>query len=176
MTNTDKLGPWVRRFLLEHMVADRNLSKNTQRSYRDTLALFLPFVAKAQHKQVDQLVVEHRTILPATSRGGTELLCGHSQPKAGRRSRFGFLHWRAQPGAHRLVRPNPLDSVQEDRQTAYPLPRQTRNRCNAGCGKRRRSRNPARLRIVALSVQLWSTRQRSRQPDYRESGVAICLR
>src|SRR5438094_2626948 len=62
MTNTDKLGPWVRRFLLEHMVADRNLSKNTQRSYRDTLALFLPFVAKAQHKQVDQLVVEHLAV------------------------------------------------------------------------------------------------------------------
>ena len=29
------LGPWVRRFLLEHLVAERNLARNTQRSYRD---------------------------------------------------------------------------------------------------------------------------------------------
>jgi integrase/recombinase XerD len=62
MTNPDKLGPWVRRFLLEHMVADRNLSKNTQRSYRDTLALLLPFAAKTQHKLVDQLSVEHLSV------------------------------------------------------------------------------------------------------------------
>jgi hypothetical protein len=29
----------VRRFLLEHLVAERNLARNTQRSYRDTLGL-----------------------------------------------------------------------------------------------------------------------------------------
>lgn len=58
MADHSKFGPWVRRFLLEHMVADRNLSKNTQRSYRDTLALLLPFAAKSLHKQVDQLLVE----------------------------------------------------------------------------------------------------------------------
>jgi site-specific recombinase XerD len=40
------------------MVVDRNLSKNTQRSYRDTLALLLPFVAKGLKKQVDHLLVE----------------------------------------------------------------------------------------------------------------------
>jgi integrase/recombinase XerD len=39
------LGPWVRRFLLEHLVAERNLSHNTQASYRDTLMLLLPFAA-----------------------------------------------------------------------------------------------------------------------------------
>ncbi len=62
MVDHSKLGPWIRRFLLEHMVADRNLSKNTQRSYRDTLALLLPFVAKDVHKPVDQLMVEQLTI------------------------------------------------------------------------------------------------------------------
>ena len=30
------LGSWVRRFLLEHLVVERNLSRNTQRSYRVT--------------------------------------------------------------------------------------------------------------------------------------------
>jgi integrase/recombinase XerD len=38
MTKTSLLGPWVRRFLLEYLVSDRNLTRNTQRSYRDTLS------------------------------------------------------------------------------------------------------------------------------------------
>ena len=62
MVDHSKLGPWVRRYLLEHIVGDRNLSKNTQKSYRDTLALLLPFVAKDLHKQIDQLLVEHLTV------------------------------------------------------------------------------------------------------------------
>jgi site-specific recombinase XerD len=62
MHNNMKLGPWVRRFLLEHMVTDRNLSRNTQRSYRDTLALVLPFAANLLKKQVDQLLVEQLSI------------------------------------------------------------------------------------------------------------------
>jgi integrase/recombinase XerD len=56
--NADKLGPWVRRFLLEHLVADRNLAKNTQRSYRDTLTLLLPFTAVKLRKPIDQLTVD----------------------------------------------------------------------------------------------------------------------
>jgi integrase/recombinase XerD len=43
MTKTSLLGPWVRRFLLEYLVSERNLARNTQRSYRDTLKLLLPF-------------------------------------------------------------------------------------------------------------------------------------
>jgi site-specific recombinase XerD len=42
MRDETLLGPWVRRFLLEHLVAERNLSRNTQASYRDALALLLP--------------------------------------------------------------------------------------------------------------------------------------
>jgi len=41
---TSLLGPWVRRFLLEYLVSERDLARNTQRSYRDTLKLLLPFV------------------------------------------------------------------------------------------------------------------------------------
>ena len=58
MTNTTKFGPWVRRFLLEHLVSERNLARNTQRSYRDTLALLIPFIADKVHKQIDQLDIE----------------------------------------------------------------------------------------------------------------------
>src|SRR5438445_5048295 len=57
MDDTARLGPWVRRFLLEHLIGERNLSVNTQRSYRDTLALLIPFVARQIHKKVDELTV-----------------------------------------------------------------------------------------------------------------------
>jgi len=57
MTDTKKLGPWVRRFLLEHLINERNLSRGTQQSYRDTLALLIPFVARKTHKGVDGLDV-----------------------------------------------------------------------------------------------------------------------
>src|SRR6266567_1574715 len=57
MTDTTKLGPWVRRFLLEHLVDERNLARNTQRSYRDSLALLISFLAATVRKEVDQLTV-----------------------------------------------------------------------------------------------------------------------
>src|SRR4029078_12540920 len=55
------LGPWVRRFLLEYLVGERNLARNTQRSYRDALALMLIFIATRVRKQIDQLTVEDIT-------------------------------------------------------------------------------------------------------------------
>lgn len=51
------LGPWVRRFLLEYLVTECNLSRNTQHSYRDTLRLLIPFVAQQTQKQVDEIAV-----------------------------------------------------------------------------------------------------------------------
>lgn len=48
MRSTTLLGPWVRRFLLEHLVVDRNLARNTQISYRDTLVLLLPFLSRSR--------------------------------------------------------------------------------------------------------------------------------
>lgn len=56
--NKNLLGPWVRRFLLEHLVNERNLARNTQKSYRDALCLLLPFVARSAGKRIDQLQVE----------------------------------------------------------------------------------------------------------------------
>ncbi len=57
MTNVSLLGPWVRRFLLEYLVTERNLARNTQRSYRDTLSLLLPFAAQKVRKEIDQISV-----------------------------------------------------------------------------------------------------------------------
>ena len=55
MNDTVLLGPLIRRFLLEHLVGERNLSRNTQRSYRDTLALLMPFASSQLKKTVDQI-------------------------------------------------------------------------------------------------------------------------
>lgn len=57
MSKTALVGPWVRRFLLEHLISERNLSRNTQQSYRDTLALFLPFACARKKMAVDRLNV-----------------------------------------------------------------------------------------------------------------------
>ena len=59
MTDSNRLGPWVRRFLLEHLINERNLSRGTQRSYRDTLTLLIPFVARKVRRSVDGLDVIH---------------------------------------------------------------------------------------------------------------------
>lgn len=58
MPNTDLLSPWVRRFLLEYLVGERNLARNTQKSYRDALRQFLPFIARAAHRRIERLQVE----------------------------------------------------------------------------------------------------------------------
>src|ERR1700723_24585 len=57
MNNHTLLGPWVRRFLLEHLVTERNLSHNTQWSYRDTLILLIPFAADRLHQSIDRFSV-----------------------------------------------------------------------------------------------------------------------
>jgi integrase/recombinase XerD len=61
MKDKGLLGPWIRRFLLEHLVAERNLSRNTQASYRDTLTLLLPFASKQGGCAIDRMTVEELT-------------------------------------------------------------------------------------------------------------------
>ena len=61
MKDKNLLGPWIRRFLLEHLVAERNLSRNTQASYRDTLTLLLPFASTQGGCAVDRMTVEELT-------------------------------------------------------------------------------------------------------------------
>jgi integrase/recombinase XerD len=51
------LGPWLRRFLTEHIVTERNLARNTRESYRDTFSLLLPFIGGKVRKPVDRLAV-----------------------------------------------------------------------------------------------------------------------
>lgn len=58
MIKSPLLGPWLRRFLLEYLVAERNLAINTQRSYRDMLILLLPFVTDKLSKTIDRLTID----------------------------------------------------------------------------------------------------------------------
>ena len=57
MRDTALLGPWVRRFLMEHLVCERNLARNTQRSYRDAFRQLLPDIARRARKPIDRLNV-----------------------------------------------------------------------------------------------------------------------
>lgn len=66
MNDRSLLGPWVRRFLLEHLVAERNLSRNTQASYRDTLTLLIPFASARCGHPVDRMTADD--LSPATVR------------------------------------------------------------------------------------------------------------
>ena len=55
MTDPILVGPWVRRFLVEYVIKERNYTSNTQLSYRDTFLLFLPLAAKRCRCPADRL-------------------------------------------------------------------------------------------------------------------------
>ncbi|HLH07523.1 MAG TPA: tyrosine-type recombinase/integrase [Terriglobales bacterium] len=67
MKNDSLLGYRIRRFLLEHLVAERNLSINTQRSYRDTLRMLLPLLAVQSRKHIDALEIEDLSVAAVRS-------------------------------------------------------------------------------------------------------------
>ena len=62
MSDNSLLGPWLRRFLDEYIVSERNLARNTQLSYRDTLVLLLPFIADKACMPVDRLTVRDLSV------------------------------------------------------------------------------------------------------------------
>ena len=62
MAHPHVIGPLVRRFLLEEVGVDRNLSINTQRSYRDALRLLFHFLAERYATEPTQVTVEHLTV------------------------------------------------------------------------------------------------------------------
>ncbi len=58
MSDGRMLSPWLRRFLVDYIVTERRLARNTQKSYRDTFTLLLPFISAKVRKPVDRLDVE----------------------------------------------------------------------------------------------------------------------
>ena len=61
MNEPRTLGPWLRRFLAEHIVTERNLALNTRLSYRDTFALLIPFLSARARKPDERLAVDDLT-------------------------------------------------------------------------------------------------------------------
>lgn len=58
MSDHHLMGLFVRRFLLEDLVSDRNLSLNTQKSYRDAIRLLFAFVAERYSTDPTRVTVE----------------------------------------------------------------------------------------------------------------------
>jgi site-specific recombinase XerD len=58
MPDNSLLGYWIRRFLMEYLVHERGLSRNTQQSYRDAFRLFLPYISSKIGIAVDRLAIE----------------------------------------------------------------------------------------------------------------------
>jgi integrase/recombinase XerD len=58
MKKESLLGSWIKRFLLEYLITLRNLSRNTQLSYRDTFRLLLPFISRLAKKSIENLTIE----------------------------------------------------------------------------------------------------------------------
>jgi len=61
MTDETLFGAWLRRFLVEYLVLERSLSKNTQRSYRDTFRLLLRFAVQKSKKRTDEFLLSDIT-------------------------------------------------------------------------------------------------------------------
>jgi site-specific recombinase XerD len=91
MANNHLLGFWIRRFLLEHLVGERNLARSTQANYRDSLALLVPFVVKKSGTPADRLAVED--VSPALLRLFlTHLEADRGSSVATRNQRLGAIH------------------------------------------------------------------------------------
>ncbi len=59
MNNHNFIGPWIKRFLLEYLINIKNLSRNTQQSYRDTFRQYLTYASQESSvNTIDQLIIE----------------------------------------------------------------------------------------------------------------------
>lgn len=61
MEQKNKLGFWIRRFLLEHVIRLKNYSRNTLKSYKDTFKLLMRSLSETAKKDVDDIDVEDVT-------------------------------------------------------------------------------------------------------------------
>ena len=55
------IDQWVRRFLKDHVLVERNLSPNTQKGYRDSLHLLFSFISVQCRRPIDSLALEDIT-------------------------------------------------------------------------------------------------------------------
>ncbi len=58
MSNAELVSHWIPRFLRDHVLIERNLAKNTQKGYRDSLEQLLVYISGKCHKPIDSLALE----------------------------------------------------------------------------------------------------------------------
>jgi integrase/recombinase XerD len=123
---------------MEYLVEERNLSLNTQSSYRDTLALMLPFIAEKVRKSIDKLLIEHispeviRLFLLYIEQHRSCSISTRNQRLAAIHALAGFIGERCpEHGTHHLVWTDQSYPFQEDCKGCDVLSRQTRNGCPA---------------------------------------------
>ncbi len=180
MKDETLLGPWVRRFLLEHLVAERNLSRNTQASYRDTLTLLLPFASKHGGRAIDRMTVEDLT--PSIVRKFLDHLerdrqCSgvtRNQRLATIRSLARFIGMRS-PVHVAWCAEIRSDAVQEDRQDRDRVSRKGRDGRPSGATGSAYTPWRSRPRAAPVLVQQWRPRRRGGKVDHRQptAGRAI---
>ena len=58
MSNVELVAHWIPRFLRDHVLQERNLSKNTQKGYRDSLEQLLVYLSQKCGKPIDSLALD----------------------------------------------------------------------------------------------------------------------
>jgi site-specific recombinase XerD len=125
MTESHLLGQYVRRFLLEHVVTDRGLSRNTQKSYRDTIRLLLQYLAHyygcdATHISIEQVTAE------AVSSFLADREKKHNNSSATRNQRLATIHslmrFAARKTPELLALATQVQNIPLRRVAAQPMP------------------------------------------------------
>jgi integrase/recombinase XerD len=142
----------VRRFLLEHLVAERSLAHNTQKSYRDTLVLLLPFASAQKRKAIESIAVRDLSA-DLLKRFLNHLETARSCSIRTRNQRLAAVHALARFIAERS--PEHIEwsgQVQEARARRTALSRQAGDGCHFGSSGPQHRARTARSRIDALYV------------------------
>ena len=163
MRDTRTLGPWLRRFLVEYIVTERNLARNTQKSYRDTFALLLPFVSARIRKPVDRLAIQDltaRRVRQFLAHLEEERRCSVQTRNQRLTAIRAFARFRRQPRScpSRMECQRALDCSEEDRTASDRMAEQERDGGIAEGSPAQDPARPNRIRPAAVPLQQRSTR------------------
>ncbi len=165
MLTPHPLGPYVRRFLLEYIIADRCLSPNTQKSYRDTIRLLLRFTA--QHHAVDFVCLTVEQVNPKVVQAFlTHLKEERGNSPATRNQRLVAIHsllrFIARQAPELLDLASQVQSIPLRRTAPPPVPYLEKQEMDALLGEPD-LRRPQGLRDYALLLFLYNTGARAHE-------------
>ncbi len=165
MTESSLLGPYVRRFLLEHVVADRSLSRNTLKSYRDAIRMFLRFLTHYYSVDATQLMVEQVTV-DAVRDFLTHLENEHGNSAATRNQRLTVIHslmrFAARQTPELLDLATQVQGIPLRRTASKPMPYLEKEEMDALLAAPDRSRAQGR-RDYAILLFLYNTGARAQE-------------